>query len=203
MNETHETPRSIREFWFGPDAPDDVVADRQAPLWWAKNAETDATIARRFTGCIEQAAAGALDDWTLTPEGRLALILLTDQFPRNVFRGSPRAFAFDEHARRWCREGLDAGIDRQLRAIDRVFFYLPLEHSELLADQERCVTLVESLRDDAVPSFRKAAEGFLDFAVRHRDIVRRFGRFPHRNDILGRTSSPEETAFLQQPGSSF
>ena len=120
-----------------------------------------------------------------------------------MYRDTAQAFAYDGLARTWCTEGLAIGIDQELRPIERVFFYLPLEHAESLEDQDRCVALFERLLQDVPPGQRPVFEGFYDFALRHRVIIERFGRYPHRNAILGRPSSPEEAAFLQEKGSSF
>jgi uncharacterized protein (DUF924 family) len=206
MINTTETPESIHRFWFGEDAQDldDVqIAQRQSRLWWSKHADADAEIRKRFSPMIQAACAGTLDDWTTTPYGLLALILLTDQFPRNAWRGTRAAFSADDTARRFCRLGLKTGADRMLRPIERVFHYIPLEHSEALDDQEEAVALFQMLVDAAPPGHEKAFDGFLDFAKRHRDVIARFGRFPHRNGILDRASTPEETAFLAGPGSRF
>ncbi len=193
---------AVLDFWFGAEPDDGVVAERQAPLWWSKDPGADATIRARFGNLIEAAGAGELD-WVGTPAGRLAHILVADQFSRVIHRGTPLAFALDPLARRLCREGIEHGDDRRLRAIERVFFYLPFEHSEELADQERSVELYRRLAADVEASLRPVFEGYLEYAVRHREIVARFGRFPHRNAVLGRVSTAEETAFLTEPGSSF
>jgi uncharacterized protein (DUF924 family) len=198
-----ETPDTIRTFWFGSQSDDALAAQERSKLWWSKNAAADAEIRQRFESCIAMAANGELHAWLATPGGRLALILLTDQFPRNVYRDSARAFAFDPFALAWAREGVDAGLDRALRPIERVFFYLPFEHSENIGDQERAVTLFAQLLDEVPPAHRPVFEGFLDYALRHRAVIERFARFPHRNRLLGRTSSAEESDFLRQPGSSF
>jgi uncharacterized protein (DUF924 family) len=198
-----ETTESILEFWFGRSADDAVVMKEKSALWWAKDAATDHAMRERFSGWLPQAAGGELDDWLRTPRGRLALILLCDQFPRNIHRDTPQAFAFDEHARAWCKAGLRDGVDRQLRLIERVFFYLPLEHSESLDDQHDAVMQYEALVSDVPIERRADFTGFLDFAKQHCAIIERFGRFPHRNAVLGRASSAEELAFLQEPGSSF
>lgn len=198
-----ETPDSIRTFWFGTDIDDVAVATEQAKLWWVKRDETDATIRRRFEPWVRKAAQHELDAWAGTPTGRLALILLCDQFPRNMYRNMPEAFACDELARGWCREGLHANAHLALRPIERVFFYLPLEHAESLEDQEWAVALFRELADGADVRSREVFTGFLDYALRHREVIARFGRFPHRNRILGRLSTDEEIAFLKQPGSSF
>ncbi|GAB3538450.1 DUF924 family protein [Noviherbaspirillum agri] len=198
-----ENPDTIREFWFGTSADDVVIAREQSRLWWTKHPDTDALIRQRFAPWLDRAVHHELDAWDNTPTGRLALILLTDQFSRNMYRDTPRAFASDPLALRWCKEGLQQHVDAQLRPIERVFFYLPLEHSESLPDQEQAVAYFQALVDELEPQQRPGFEGFLDFARRHREVVARFGRFPHRNRILGRDSTPEEVVFLSQPGSSF
>jgi uncharacterized protein (DUF924 family) len=198
-----ETPDTIHDFWFGTDADDAVVAREQARLWWTKHPETDAHIKARFEAWLAKALNRELDAWDASAAGRLALILLTDQFSRNIYRDTPRAFASDALALAWCKEGLQQHVDAQLRPIERVFFYLPLEHAESLDDQDEAVTRFEALIAELEPQRRAAFEGFLDYARRHREVIARFGRFPHRNRILGRQSTAEELVFLSQPGSSF
>ena len=198
-----ETPDTVLEFWFGTDEDDVAVAAERARLWWIKRDETDRAIRERFEAVVRQAARGELDAWAESPRGRLALIILTDQFPRNIYRNTPAAFGCDELARTWCKEGLRRDVHRTLRPIERVFFYLPLEHSESMEDQEQAVALFQELADSAGEQAREMFRGFLDYALRHREVVARFGRFPHRNRILGRASTAEEIEFLKQPGSSF
>lgn len=201
-----ETQESIREFWFGQhaaDATDTVIATAQAKLWWAKDATQDALITQRFAQATDAAAQGQLDAWRATAGGRLVLILLCDQFPRNMYRNTPRAFAFAALALQIAKEGLVRQEDRHLRSIERVFFYLPLEHSESLDDQNRAVSLFGALVQEAAPDQQAVFQGFLNFALRHREVIARFGRFPHRNAILGRASSEAELQFLTEPGSSF
>ncbi|MES2073804.1 MAG: DUF924 family protein [Pseudomonadota bacterium] len=195
-----ETVDSILEFWFGTAADDAITAKRQAKLWWQKDPQADALILQRFEGYVQQAASGELDAWTATPSGLLALILLTDQFPRNMYRDTPQAFAFDTLARGWCKQGIGAAADFSLRPLQRVFFYLPLEHSESLPDQQQSVALFAKLAAD---SGGPTLAGYVDYARRHHDVIARFGRFPHRNRILGRASTAEELAFLTEKGSSF
>ncbi|HHQ4533420.1 TPA: DUF924 family protein [Aeromonas veronii] len=190
--------------WFGDEADDVLRATRQAPLWWGKSSETDALLASRFGEQAEAAAKGSLAHWAEVPAGRLALILLLDQLPRNIHRGTPAAFAQDPLARDLCLKGLSIGADKSLSPLERVFFYLPLEHAESREQQARSVALFEALATEQAGTPAQATfVGFADFARRHQVIIERFGRFPHRNDILGRTSTPEEAAFLQQPGSGF
>lgn len=198
-----ETRDSLLEFWFGNDADDAAAAKAQASLWWAKHAQTDAAIRQRFQPLVSAAAAGSLDGWRSSARGQLALILLTDQLPRNIYRDTPLAFEFDGLARTYSLQGLANGSERELRPIERVFFYLPLEHSESPDDQKRSVRLFRELAGEVPPMHKPVFDGFVDYALRHQAIIERFGRFPHRNRILGRPSTSEEIAFLQEPGSSF
>jgi uncharacterized protein (DUF924 family) len=203
MTSVIETPESILQFWFGSNSDDAATVERQSRLWWKKDERTDAIIRERFERCVLMAARGELDAWSAAPRGRLALIILTDQFPRNIYRGTAQAFAFDVLARTWCKEGIRIGAHEALRPIERVFFFLPLEHSESMDDQEQAIALFRELAENADARHKAAFDGFLDFALRHRDIIARFGRFPHRNRILRRESSPQEQEFLLQPGSGF
>lgn len=196
-------PDTILQFWFGDSADDAVVAAQQSGLWWSKNARTDTQIRERFEPLVTAAAAGELDGWCATARGWLALIILLDQFPRNIYRDTPAAFALDASAQKLCIEGLAAGIDQQLRPIQRVFFYLPLEHAEDREYQARSVALFKHLATRRPPEQAALFTRFVGYAERHQVIVERFGRFPHRNVILGRSSTPEEIEFLRQPGSSF
>lgn len=201
-----DTPDTIHAFWFGAsadrDADTDIIA-RQSALWWKKRPEVDAEIARRFAPLVGRAAAGELDDWLGSARGRLALILLTDQFPRNIWRGQAASFAFDVLALRWAKEAIERGVDLDLRPIERVFLYLPLEHSEEIADQREALRLFDELAAGVAAEARPAFADYLDYARRHLEIVERFGRFPHRNAALGRETSADEAEFLRQPGSGF
>jgi len=203
MHDVAESPETIRDFWFGWEPADADVASAKSDLWWSKEPATDRLMRKRFGSSVGAAAQGRLDAWSETPGGRLALILLTDQFPRNAYRGTRRAFAYDGKARSWCRSGLRQGVDASLRPIERVFFYMPLQHSENPVDQEASVLLFEKLARQAPEAARSLFETYLAYAVRHREIIERFARFPHRNAILGRHSTAEEVEFLKQPGSSF
>lgn len=194
---------AVLNFWFGLDADDAKTTQSQAKLWWSKSEDLDAAIRDSFANLTEQAMQKELTGWENTAEGRLALIILCDQFPRNMYRNTPESFAYDAQARAYCEAGLQVQADRQLRHIQRVFFYLPLEHSESLADQDRAVALFDALRQEVPETQRETFEGFYRFAIKHRAVIQRFGRFPHRNVILGRTSTVEEMKFLSEPGSSF
>ncbi|HAA92836.1 MAG TPA: DUF924 domain-containing protein, partial [Rhodospirillaceae bacterium] len=154
----------ILNFWFGADSP----PDRRRDVWFMANDDFDATIREEFGADVEAALSGSFEDWKETPEGCLALILLLDQFPRNLFRGKGKAFAGDDRAVELAKFAIERGYDRDFSAVRRSFLYLPFEHSESLEDQDRSVALLESLDDEI----------WLDFAVRHRETVTRFGRFP-------------------------
>jgi len=182
--ETTSEALALCDFWFGPEAK---------PKWWIKDAIFDAEIRQRFGNLHDRAAAGRLNHWEETAKGCLALIILLDQVPRNIFRDTPRAFATDAPALALAKQALTRGFDRDLGIEERVFLYLPFEHSEDLADQERCVALIEPLGN----------ENFTDFARRHLEVIKRFGRFPHRNRVLERNSTEEELTFLNTPNSSF
>ena len=193
----------LLDFWFGENPDDGAIAKAQAELWWGHRAEIDEMLQANFGAAASAAAADVLDHWTGSPRGRLALILLLDQLPRAIHRATPAAFAQDAKARAVAEQGLESGANRLLRPIERLFFYLPFEHSEELADQDRSVSLCRELVTSVPIAHREAFAGFFDYAVKHRDVIKQFGRFPHRNQILGRTSTSEEQAFLEKPGSSF
>ncbi len=180
MSGDHPTgPQAVLAFWRA------AGADK----WFENDADFDSAIRARFLSTYQAAAAGRLA-WDDTPEGALALVIVLDQFPRNMFRGSARAVAADPLAREVATRAIDRGFDRMIAPPERSFFYLPFEHSESLADQERCVALNRAGGD---------AEA-LRWAEHHAEIIRRFGRFPHRNKVLGRPTTPEEQAFLDDGG---
>ena len=202
---------AILAFWFGADGSGAdtavaTVAARQSALWWGKDAAVDQDIRSRFEADLLAAAENRRADWADTPQGMLALILLLDQFSRNMYRDTPQAFAFDALAQQCCHLGLAQGFDQQLSLLQRVFFYLPLEHAEDLDDQEYSVQLFRALAKQGAkedPACKASLDNYLKFADRHHAIIARFGRFPHRNAILGRPSTADETAFLKEPHSSF
>ena len=181
--------KALLDFWFGPgEAP--------RAVWFERDAAFDAACGD-FLVDHARAAAGLLDAWADAAEGALALILLLDQIPRNCFRGMMRAYATDAKAREITRMALARRFDKSLPPVRRIFVYLPLEHSETLPDQEEMVRLAATL--DGHPELAE----IIRYAERHRDIVARFGRFPHRNAALGRATTPDEAAFLEEPNSSF
>lgn len=183
--------RRVLDFWFGEkNSPAFGVKQKR---WFQADADFDAAVTAEFGADFDAAAAGEYDALAETAHGSLALVILLDQFSRNIFRGTGRAFAADEKALSLACAARDRGFDQEVPPVLRSFFYLPFEHSEDLADQELSVVLFEALGDP----------DWLDYAVRHRDVIARFGRFPHRNELLGRENTPEEAAFLTQPGSSF
>ncbi|MBS7792801.1 DUF924 domain-containing protein [Roseococcus sp. SDR] len=187
--------KDILDFWFA-DGTDQF---RQA--WFKKDADFDAEIARRFGPLVAPAREGQLDAWADTPEGALALFILLDQFPRNLFRGSPEAFASDAHALTLARRVVvERRLDLALTPTQRVFLYLPFEHAESLEAQNLSVALFEGLRDSPAHA---APGGTIAYAWAHRAVIARFGRFPHRNAVLGRESTPAELAYLAQPGAGF
>jgi Uncharacterized protein conserved in bacteria len=179
------------------------VAERQKKLWWSKNPDIDTECRTRFAPLVQQAAANQLDDWTESPRSMLALVLLLDQMPRNIYRDTAQAFAHDELARQCSHLALAMGLDADLPPLARVFLYLPLEHAEDLDDQEYVVQLMGALAKAASAEDKATFDGYADYARRHHAVIARFGRFPHRNRILARESTPEEIDFLKQPGSSF
>lgn len=189
----HKTHQDILDFWFGPE--DSEAFTKPQEKWFKKDPQFDEAIRENFAPLLEAFKQGSLDAWRADPWGALALILLLDQFPRNLFRGSDESFAYDGTALALAKEALEKGFDQEVPPVQRVFYYLPFEHSEVLEDQERSVKLFEVLEKDL--------PGFLTYAQQHYDIIKRFGRFPHRNVALGRVSTPEEEAFLKTPGSSF
>ena len=196
---TDERIDEILEFWFGA-APEGEERPAGREMWFTRSARVDRIIQKRFGRLVERALAGQLDAWAETPRGRLALILLLDQFPRNLNRELPEAYEGDEKALSLCFDGLDEGMDRHLRPVERCFFYMPAMHAEDTDAQLASVEVFQELVDEVGPEDKPLCEEFLKHAERHRDIVERFERFPHRNAILGRTSTPEESAFLQQSG---
>jgi len=197
------TPQDVLEYWFGAAPDDPATAGAKAGLWWGHSEATDAELRERFGAVHDDASAGRLDGWAATPEGRVALVVVLDQLSRNLHRGTARAFAQDSAARSLAVPAVEQGEDRTRPFFHRVFLYLPFEHGERIADQERCCRLFERLNAECPEPLRGAAKAYLQYARQHRDIVARFGRFPHRNAILGRPSSAEELRFLEQPGSAF
>src|SRR6266446_2798333 len=186
---------AVLDFWFGP--PGDPGREQHREIWFRSNAEFDAALRQEFLADYEAAAAGALLSWEALPDGALALLLLLDQVPRNIFRGTPRAYASDAAACAAADRALERGFDQMVPPAWRLFFYMPFHHSEDIADQRRSVALFETLprNPDRRGSLRR-------YGCPYIEIIERFGRFPHRNKILGRESTPAEIAFLAERDSS-
>ena len=178
--------KDVLAFWFDESQP---------PQWFQINADFDAQITARFADDHDKAARGIFDDWKNDPEGCLALCLLLDQFPRNMFRGTARAFATDGKALVIAKYALAKGFDQILPPLKRRFLYLPFEHSETLSDQRKCASLFEKMKKDDPLGY--------DYALRHLKVIEQYGRFPHRNKILSRMSTPDEEEYLAQSGSGF
>jgi uncharacterized protein (DUF924 family) len=183
----------VLDFWFG--GADSPMRGRARKAWFVKSDEFDREVRKRFSQVWETASTGGLRRWEATPLAALALVVVLDQFPRNMFRGKPQAFASDDLALAAAERMIERRFDRLLRPIERAFVYLPFQHAENLDAQRRALVFYEELK--------RLGVDHLDFARRHHDIVERFGRFPHRNEILGRVSTAEEIEFLRQPGSRF
>ena len=200
MQKYRDRIESILTFWFGHPTAKDYGQYRKA--WFIKDPDFDRQIRQQFLTDYEKAAAGEYDDWQADPRSAITLLLLLDQFPRNLFREDARSFATDPKALALSKHLVNTGQDKSLPPAQRFFVYIPFEHSEDLSDQTRCVALMQELVD-TVPTLDEGLKGGLDYAIRHKAVIARFGRFPHRNKILGRPSTPEEAEFLKQPGSHF
>ena len=189
------TPGEVLDFWFGREGEEGYEEFRE--VWFTKDLAFDREVRDRFEDAYEEAAAGRLDYWKDEARSCLALIVLLDQFPRNMFRGDPKTYATDYMAREAARHAVERAYDRELTPYGRLFLYLPFEHSEDLEDQRFSVELFRGLAAEI------ESEDLLGYEVRHLEIIERFGRFPHRNEILGRATTSEEAEFLREPDSSF
>lgn len=197
------TPHEILEFWFGPDADQPL---ERAEKWFQPDDEFDREIRERFEDDVERAAAGEYDSWRQTPRGSLAYIILLDQFTRNIYRDSPKAFAHDSRTVEATLEGIERDFDEELEPVERAFFYMPLMHSEDPEVQETSLEMFDRLRKSAPEEdqrVKSTVQSNYDFAVKHAEIIDRFGRYPHRNEVLGRESTDEERAFLEERGRGF
>ena len=196
----------VLQFWFGQSI-NNATASIQAHLWWRKRPEVDQQIREEFADGLRDLIQGEYREWLQTARGRLAAIIVLDQFSRNMYRDKPQAFAQDDLALKWCLEGLEGKVDLQLEPIERVFFYLPLEHSEDPQMQDlacrQFADLLDQVSATETASSDNTYQDFYQFAERHRDVIQQFGRFPHRNGILGRPSTKAEQQYLDTPGSGF
>lgn len=193
----------VLDFWFGPLSESGTADAVHTKRWFTKDPAFDAEIVDRFGKLHEEVANRRRDDWLESRRGRLAFVIVLDQFSRNMYRGDARSFATDHRALEVALRAIDLGDDKKLARDERTFLYMPLMHCEDRATQNRCIELFASFRDEVPPEQQGPLSNNLRYAEMHRNIVERFGRFPHRNVILGRTSTPEEVEFLKGENSSF
>lgn len=194
--------QQVLDFWFGELDKDITKTDKNA-LWFKGDEKTDKLIADKYQHLVSQAGRGGLSHWGETAKGSLALIILLDQFTRNIYRGLSAAFRYDSLALAICKRSLAKNQDEGLSPIERVFLYFPLEHSEFIEDQEECVFHFDQLRHLISPENAVIFEGFYQYAISHHDVVKKFGRFPHRNAANGRLSTQDELAWLSNGGQRF
>lgn len=198
--------RLVRDFWFGKLPMSAETLNRRLELWFGSGMSAEARqraddiIRARFGSLFERAAAGELAGWADSPRRLLSLILLLDQFPRSLFRGTAQAFAYDEQALAVTLSGMQSAADGALDPVERIFLYMPLQHAESREVQDESVAAYRRLLNEAPRELRSAFEGCLQFAQEHRAIIERFGRFPHRNKVLGRANTPEEETWLREGG---
>jgi uncharacterized protein (DUF924 family) len=203
-SDTKEIDR-ILDFWFGSLIENEIPSEEYRRKWWVKDHENDMRIKNQFGDSFELAKKGGLNHWKANSEGTLALIILLDQFSRNIFRDTEEAFSQDQEAIEICINGIKKGFDNELHPIQRIFYYMPLMHSEDMGMQEKSIECFCNLEKQFTTpeSISKMISSSSDYAFKHYVIIKRFGRYPHRNKILGRESTQEEIEFLSQPGSSF
>ena len=207
MNKEFQKDRQeeILQYWFGLLEKDKAPSEKKSKIWFSKKKDTDKDIKFRFELELKRALEGRLNRWAESPRGSLALVILSDQFSRNIYRDTPRAFEGDTVALRTCLEGIKKGFDVKLHPIERIFYYMPLMHAEDLQLQMtsiECFTTLEKLYTSAPPMASIIAKSKV-YAEKHYLIIEKFGRFPHRNEIIGRKSTPDEIKFLRESGSSF
>jgi len=200
--------RKVRDFWFGKTPLSAEQLPRRVKLWFGDVPEetrqqVDDALRTRFGALVDRAVDGELAQWADGPRRRLSLILLLDQFPRNIYRGTAKAFAGDEQALQLALTGMQSVADAALNIVERIFFYLPLQHAEVLEVQEESVAAYKRLHGEAPEELREVFADCVQYAERHREVIRRFGRFPHRNAVLGRVATPEESAWLSAGGETF
>jgi len=197
--------RSIRDFWFGKGPPSAEALNRRLRFWFGSEGgqQRDEQIRVRFGALLARAAHGELDAWADGPRRRLSLVILLDQFPRHLFRGTAHAFDYDAQALGLTLSGMQSAADAALNVVERIFFYMPLQHAEVTEVQEESVAAYRRLLAEAPGELRTVFEGALRSAENHRAIVEKFGRFPHRNRVLRRPSTPAEEAWLRRGGESF
>jgi uncharacterized protein (DUF924 family) len=200
---TQFSPNEIVQFWFADAASDPARAAARNEFWFKSSSETDALIRERFSPAIEAAARGELAAWADAPRSALALVLLLDQFSRNIWRGTARAFAHDTQALTAAQHAVASEHLRELMPVEQAFLLLPYQHSESIENQRESVRLSDEITMAAPPAWRPLMEYYAKYAKQHRDLIERFGRFPHRNRVLGRESTAEEKAYLSTGGATF
>ena len=203
MNQANETIPAITAFWLGPALESPEAALARKDWWYRGGSAVDEEIRQRFGAQVDQACAGGLSRWEETGEGAFAMILLLDQFTRNLFRGTADAWKGDPRAFAIVNRAIDAGLDRTLHPVERIWLYHPFHHSERLADQDRGLELLRTLKEESPGEWQPYVGQSIQGWTRHRNIVAEFGRFPHRNLILGRESTPAEQAYIDGGGENF
>ncbi len=203
MESIDNTTDSVIGFWFGDQLSNRDINAQKKSVWWSKSEEVDREIRRRFESVTNALIRAEMEAMLASPRGILAAVICLDQFPRNMYRGTARSFAYDAAALKLAVAMVDQAWDQALRPIYRVFAYLPFEHSEDMAMQEKSLMLYDNLRNTVDEEERQMFDEYYQFAYKHFEFIARFGRYPHRNKILGRESTAEELAFLSRPGSSF
>ena len=203
MSEQQQQIDEVLDFWFGETLKDPARIAARMGFWFGSDDHRDTEIRERWGRLVTAASEGKLDTWTRSARGRLAILLLMDQFRRNIFRGTKEAFQRDGRARYLMRDGISRMMDLKLKTVERLFFYMPLQHSESLEDQELGVDRYLQVEPEVASEHRAIFADFRKYAQRHRDIIARFGRFPYRNAILGRRDTPEEEAWLASGAETF
>ncbi|MEO0996234.1 MAG: DUF924 family protein [Pseudomonadota bacterium] len=193
----------VLDLWFPKKSYDAPQIDARMDLWFGEDAERDTRLRYEFVDMIQEASEERLNHWATAPRGRLALIILLDQFRRNIYRGTKKAFSHDKKALRLAVEGIVEGLDKQLNPLERVFFYMPLQHAESARVQRKSVQVFRRLAQSVSETLTETFDTFAQFAELHCDIIEQFGRFPHRNKVLGRDNTPEEEVYLNGDAQSF
>lgn len=196
-------PDDILDFWFADAAQAPAKAEARMPFWFTASAGIDVQVRERFKAAVESASRGERDAWKQAPRSALALVLLLDQFPRNIWRGTAEAFAFDPPALAIARESVSAGFLSRLAPIEQMFLTLPYQHCETLDAQRESLRLCRAIVAAAPPDWQPMLKGFAPYAAQHLNLIERFGRFPHRNKVLGRVPTDAERAYLKAGGATF